>query len=471
MIVVAAAVLLCVGGVGASLVIKSPAQQAAEAGPPPMDVLVARVEKRKLTDSVIVRGTVTAGQSVQVAPVISSGEGGGAPVVTKVALKAGNSVTAGTVLMEVSGRPVFALKGKLPVYRDLKPGAKGEDVRQVQKALAQLGHGSGGDAAGRFGEGTKRALNSFYASLGYEPVPALADGGAGVKDAQDAVTASERALQDARDAAAEPSGTTGSAGKAGAEDAGAGSPKDGRRSVERAQEDLAEARAELSKAQAAQGPMLPTGEVVFLEDFPARVDSVPVRVGSPVNGPAMTLSAGALVVRGVLQEHQKGMVRAGQRVQILSEMSGTTAQAKVLSVSETLQQPERPAGDGEDAPPAGEAGYVMLVRPLKALPVAWAGQDVRLTIEAGATDGEALVVPVTAVSAGEDGRTTVTVARGEEQHRVEVRPGTTGDGYVEVVPLSDGELEEGDNVITGVNPGVAEKAGQGRTEDKGGAAE
>lgn len=459
------AVLLSGAGVAASQVIKSPAQTAAEAGPPPLDVLVARVEKRVLRDTVIVRGTVTSAQSVQVTPTAAGGEGAAAPVVTKVAVRQGDRVDAGRMLLEVSGRPVFALPGALPVYRDLKPGATGDDVKQLQRALSGLGHGTGSDRAGTFGAGTKAALSSFYRSIGYDPLPAVADRGEAVRSAEDAVTSGERALEDARSAATATT-TPGAGTKGSGVTKGAG--QDAARAVNRAAEDLRRARERLAEARAAAGPMLPAGEVVFLESFPARADAVAVRPGSPVSGAALSLSAGALVVRGQLQDHQKGLVRAGQKVEILSEVSGLTAAAEVLSVADAPQSapPAAPGGDkgggqgqGQQAPaPGGPTGYEMLVRPLAPLDTKLVGQDVRLTVEAAATDGDALVVPVSAVSAGADGRTTVTVVDGTgTQRRVEVRPGTTGDGYVEVRPTGDGTLADGDAVVTGVNPGAAGK--------------
>lgn len=464
------AVLLSGAGVAASQVIKSPAQTAAEAGPPPLDVLVARVEKRVLRDTVIVRGTVASAQAVQVTPAVAGGEGAAAPVVTKVAVRQGDRVDAGRMLLEVSGRPVFALPGALPVYRDLKPGATGDDVKQLQKALSGLGHGSGSDRAGTFGAGTKAALSSFYRSIGYDPLPAVADRGEAVRSAEDAVTSGERALEDARSAAtavgtAAPAAPGAAPPGPGAKGSGTakGSGPDAARAVNRAAQDLRKARERLAEARAAAGPMLPAGEVVFLESFPARADSVAVRPGSPVSGAALSLSAGALVVRGQLQDHQKGLVRPGQKVEILSEVSGLTAAAEVLSVADAPQtaQPAAPnggsgGGQGQDrqAPaPGGPAGYEMLVRPLAPLDTQLVGQDVRLTVEAAATDGDALVVPVSAVSAGADGRTTVTVVDATGvQRRVEVRPGTTGDGYVEVRPTGEGILTDGDSVVTGVDP-------------------
>lgn len=458
--VVAGALALSGAGVGASLVIRSPAQAAAERAAPPPDLLTAPVERRVLKDSVILRGTVKAGQSVDVSPSVAAGEGTGTPVVTKLLVAPRATVTDGKVLLEVSGRPVFALRGTLPVYRDLKPGATGDDVAQLQRSLGELGHTAGDDPSGTFGSGTKAALTEFYASIGYDPLPAHADGGAALKSARDAVTAAERALQDAVDAQEEVDAVQRPMATATEKPTTA---KAAKRAVQRAREDLGSARTALDALLATDGPMLPAGEVVYLDGFPARVDSIPAHVGSKVSGSAvMTLSAGALVVRGSLQEYQKGLVRQGQRVEILSEVSGVTATATVASVATTAdsgqerdpasQQGQDPSQQGQDqGVPPGPRGYPMVVRPDKPLDPQLAGQDVRLTVEAASTDGMALVVPVTAISAGADGRTVVTVvgSRGA-QRRVEVRPGTTGDGFVEVVPVGAGALAQGDRVVTGI---------------------
>ncbi|MDX3534448.1 peptidoglycan-binding domain-containing protein [Streptomyces sp. MB09-01] len=462
------AVLLTAVGVGSSFVIKSPAQAAAEAGPPPVDVLTSRVEKRVLRDTLIVRGTASAAQTVQVAP-SGGGEGAAAAVVTKLPLAQGSEAGAGRVLMEISGRPLFVLPGKTPVYRDLKPGATGDDVAQLQRALAAMGHGSGGDKAGQFGAGTKAALTAFYASIGYDPLPASTDGGQAVTGAQDSVSGAERALQDARAAAKAEvpgGGATGATGAPGASAAPSGKPassgSDPQLAVTRAQEDLDKARRRLSEAQAKAGPMLPAGEVVFLDGLPARVDALNVAVGSNVSGTAMTLSAGELVVRAQLKEHQKGLVRAGQKVEIQSEVSRITAAAQVQSVDDKLSVPKAAApaggsgqgpgqGQGQAQGPAGQPGYALVIRPDQPLDPSLVGQDVRLTIEAAATDGAALVVPVSAVSAGADGLTSVTVVDASgAQRRVGVKAGTVGDGFVEVVPSAPGTLNEGDSVVTGV---------------------
>lgn len=447
MLAVGAFALSGAGLWGASLV-QSPAQAAADARPPAPDVLTAAVERRILSDTVVTRGTVSASQTLDIAPAASAAEGG-KPVVTKVLVQAGKTFKAGRVLMEISGRPVFVLTGTLPVYRDLKPGAHGEDVRQLQKALTGLGHGTGGDKKGVYGPGTKAAVAAFYTSIGYDPVLVGGDsggeGGDPVEAARGQVKAAERAL----------AGLTSRKADAGA-DAEAGASGD---ELRYAREDLAEARQKLADAEAVSGPMVPASEVAYLSGFPARVDVVNAKVGGDVGEKPLTVSAGRLVVKGSLAAHEKGLVRPGQKVRVLSEATGEEATGVVASVSEAPVTATPEGGSAGEAAPG--QGFALEVRPDNELPATLAGQDVRLTVEAATSAGKVLVVPVSAVSAGADSRTTVTVLQNDgTRRRVEVRPGTSGDGYVQVTPVG-GTLSEQERVIVGIGMGVGAGAGDG----------
>ncbi|WP_328789251.1 MULTISPECIES: peptidoglycan-binding domain-containing protein [unclassified Streptomyces] len=477
--VVGGAALMAVGGLLATTLVKSPAQVAAETGPPAQGALTADVERRVLAQTVVMRGTVVADQSVAVSPQgVRSGEGTGAALVTKLPLKAGDPVTAGQLIAEVSGRPVFALHGAQPMYRDLKPGASGDDVAQLQQALRELGHGTGGDAKGVFGAGTKAALAARYRAIGYEPLPAVADGGAALKSAREAVRSATWAVEDAssptgsvgapaeggsgKGGATPGPGATASPGSGGSGSGGSGSGRE----LARARQALGEARAALVAAEAADGPMLPAAETVFLGSFPARVSAVGARAGSPVSGPVLTLSGGELVVEAYLKDDKRQLLRAGMTVVISSELAGTDVRGTVAVVAsersaaqpagpQPQQDPgQNPKGGGSGGTGGGaDLGYRMVVRADQPLPAGFAGQDVRLTIESAATDGEALVVPVTAVSAGADGRTVVTAVSADgTQRRIEVRTGTSGDGFVAVAPARAGALAAGTKVVIGVAP-------------------
>ncbi|WP_037889114.1 hypothetical protein [Streptomyces sp. NRRL S-87] len=494
--IAAGAALMTTGGLLATAFVKSPAQLAAETGPPPQGPLLAEVERRVLAETVVMRGTVVAGQTVQVAP--QGGEG--RAVVTRLPVAAGAPVRAGQVVAEVSGRPVCALPGALPGYRDLRPGAVGADVAQLQRALRGLGHPTGGDPAGVFGAGTKAALAAHYRAVGYDPLPAVADGGAAVAAARTAVRDARWALEDAEAvaaAAAAPDGggtgpdspgtpaptvpgpgrptapgSPGPGGSPGSPGPGAGAPERRakgslRREVARARETLAAARAELAAAEAAAGPMLPAAEVVYVRSFPARVSRIAAAVGAPATGPVLTLSAGELVVEAYLKDDKRLLLRPGQPVTVSSEAAGKDVRGTVRLVATERTTGRPPSAAGAADPGAGtgpgdgagggpvDLGYRMVVRPDRPLPAEFAGQDVRLTVEAAATQGPALVVPVTAVSAGADGRTVVTaVDAAGDPRRVEVRTGTTGDGFVEVAPAVPGALVPGTRVVTGTAPGA-----------------
>jgi hypothetical protein len=389
---VTAAVSSCAAATLAAQVVKSPAQAAADSAPPPPSLLSAEVEHRVLSDSIVLRGTVIAGQMVDVTPVVE-GEGIRSALVSRLPVGTGTTLAPGQLIVEVSGRPVFVLPGALPSYRDLTEGARGDDVAQLQAALVELGHGTGDDRPGAFGPGTTEALAAFYAGIGYEPLTAPVGG--------------------------EPE----------AGDAAAGSA------------------------------MLPAGEVVYLADFPARVDRATTVVGAEVSGPVLTLSAGELRVTGSLQPHHRDLVRTGQTVRIHSELSGDTAEARVDVVAEAMdmEAPSEygvvPEGFGDGAAP----GYAVSVIPTEPLDSGWAGQDVRLTMEAATTGEPVLVVPVSAISARADGEVFVQVLEPDGSQRdVRVTTGVTGDGSVEV-RSADGDhgLSVGDDVVIGTNAGAA----------------
>ncbi|WP_018654124.1 peptidoglycan-binding domain-containing protein [Actinomadura flavalba] len=100
---------------------------------------------------------------------VAVGDDQGDPVVTALPIKQGRRVGEGQVVMEVSGRPVILLVGRLPAYRDILPNASGPDVEQLQAALSRLGILGGGAARGRFDAVTRMAVYRLYRQRGYPP--------------------------------------------------------------------------------------------------------------------------------------------------------------------------------------------------------------------------------------------------------------------------------------------------------------
>lgn len=172
-VVIAAAVaaLVSAGGIAGATLVRSPAQVAADTRAPTPSVITAEVVHQVLSRTVVLRGTFSDGRTISATPTslanISKDAGGSRLVVTAVMVHAGESVDGGRPLVEYSGRPVFALPGAIPAYRDLGPNDSGKDVAQLQRALNSLGYGTGDDPAGTFGDGTQQALKHLYSAMGY----------------------------------------------------------------------------------------------------------------------------------------------------------------------------------------------------------------------------------------------------------------------------------------------------------------
>jgi HlyD family secretion protein len=406
----AAATVVCGLGFAASQWIRSPEQAAADAAPPRPTELTATVDKRIFKSTVVLRGDVAAGQQFEVTP--TPRETGGKAVVTGVRARQGDTISAGAVLLEVSGRPLIALPGEVPAYRDLRPGSSGKDVTQLQAALKSLGHDPR-ETNGVYGPGTKTAVAALYEAIGHSVPTTGEDDQKNLESARTRVKQAERGLADARDAGGDP------------------------KTVARAAEDVTVAKKDLAELEKRTGPMLPAGEVVFLPGFPARVVASQAQVGGEVKAPLVTVSSGALQVSGLLNPGQRNLVQPGQPVEITSESMSVTASGRVASV-----------GDLVDEKSTGGRGHKLVVQPDTALDAKLAGQNVRVTIATAASEGEVLVVPVSALFATADGGTNVIRKLPDgKREKVLVITTVSGGGFVAVRPVTAGQLGPGDKVV------------------------
>jgi hypothetical protein len=220
-----------------------------DAAAPPTGSVTADVEQRRLTSAVVTRGDANFSDPVELvvrtaAPL---------PIVTRSPKSLGDSVKAGEVVLEVAGRPVIALPGSLPAYRDLRSGDVGPDVAQLEAALMAVGLDPG-DVDDEFTGYTMDAVENLYVRLGYEP---------------------------ATSAAAPVAGAGGEAGD------GAG-----------------------GEAAAAES-LLPMSEVTYVPTLPRRVDRSPARRGRPLPKVPMLLSGSELVVSIGLTTADKEVLRSG----------------------------------------------------------------------------------------------------------------------------------------------------------------
>ena len=146
--------------------IESPADAAARTAPPAPSPILVPVEKRVLGSSLVTRGTARFGLPEPVS-IVPSTLKPAAGLIATLPLR-GVQVPEGSALLTASGRPVFVLRGDLPAYRDLVPGLRGDDVRQLEQALARLGFDPG-EVDGLYTPQTAAAVARWYRSKGWEP--------------------------------------------------------------------------------------------------------------------------------------------------------------------------------------------------------------------------------------------------------------------------------------------------------------
>ncbi|MEV4312034.1 peptidoglycan-binding domain-containing protein [Actinocrispum sp. NPDC049592] len=172
LLVAGIAVVAGAGGWFVGSHVQSPADAAAAHQPPPASLVTAPVERKTLKSTVVAQGTVAYGAPSPLQLTGTVGGVEGTQLITK-APAAGTTLKQGDVALEVSGRPVFVLTGAVPMYRTLALNAKGDDVKQLQKALKALGHSS--PVNGTFDAATATAVKRLYTKAGYDPVTAPND--------------------------------------------------------------------------------------------------------------------------------------------------------------------------------------------------------------------------------------------------------------------------------------------------------
>jgi HlyD family secretion protein len=421
---VASALILGIAGIGSTYWIRSPEQELAEAAPPAPTVLTSHVERRVLKQTVVVRGQVSAGRTLEVTPGTVEGR---KAVLTGLRIKEGDTFSSGSVLLEVAGRPVIVLRGAIPAYRDLRPGSEGKDVKQLQKALRVEGFAVK-DRVGYFGSGTKTALSKFYRAIGYTAMASDETSETDLTTMTDAVRRAEReyrgALKSLKDAKRS--------------DASASEIEDRLNAVRDADEDLRMLKQRRAEAESRYGAMLPMSEVIFLPSFPGRVEKLGAVAGAEIKPPLLTVSWGELVVTAKVSPAQTLVIKKNMRVQAISDADGKTFVGKVSAITD-IRQDE-----------TGVRAHSVRISPVgRAIPESLAGANLRVTVEAASTNSPVLVVPVSAVYTGVDGQAAVRrQSPGGRTEQVPVTVGISGDGYVSVEPTQD-SLREGDSVVVG----------------------
>ncbi|MGW5366079.1 peptidoglycan-binding protein [Actinopolymorpha pittospori] len=488
--VVLVVALVGAGGWFAGSRMQSPADAAAAQQPPKARPITVGVVRQPLTASVVAQGSVefasprplTLAGSVG-SSASSDGDGELAQRVTKAPV-AGRVLKEGDVLMEVSGRPVLVLRGAVPMYRTLRPGTSGDDVRQLQQALRRLGYDPGA-VSGTYRQGTASAVTRWYRGKHYQPQePTVADRQR-LGELQGAVYGAQQALLDA-EAPEPPADPTGGAetGKPSGEGttppAGAaltGESDEARElRIRAARNQLDTANAALTDFRSSYGTKVPAGEVVFFPDLPVRMSKVSVRVGDTPSGQIGTVTSSEVVVQAVVPGADATSLRTGMNARIQlpdgTEANGvvgaiggsaTSADAAGGAKSEDgssadgaptgAADADATAGDAapaDAAVPGGPSAPVQLqIAVTDSGQLAQnAGLSAKVTIEVGASDGDVLAVPLVAVRTSANGQARVQVVRAGRAENVPVTVGLSSGDLVEVKPTG-GALKEGDQVVVG----------------------
>jgi HlyD family secretion protein len=439
--VIAVSVLLSAGGLIGAAWVQSPAQIAAETHPPAPSLLTAQVTRQVVSQTLIARGTVQPTQQVQATPETEAGAQ--RLVITDVDRPTGSQVRAGDVIAVISGRPLFALPGRFPAWRNLLPGETGPDVAQLQVALAALGYPDGGDASGFYGPGTKQAVVDYYRSIGFTPITVGATA-VDLTAAQQQVDSAQQAL--ARDRAA--AGKTGHAAVS------------ARTRLSADEQQVSAAQRRYDGMAETSGPEVPMNEVVFVPSFPATVAAFGGGVGSFVTPPLVTLDVGNPDISAQLDPSDKNLMRVGQAVVADDTATGWKGVGRVSAVG-PVSPGNQSAGSGTgqgngvssgSAPTgSGSQPYVPLTVSLSAaVPPGELGQDVQLVVTYASSAHPVLAVPEAAIRARPDGRTYVLRTAGPSRWtQVQVGIGLSGGGLVAITPMDGGLLAAGDTVVTG----------------------
>jgi peptidoglycan hydrolase-like protein with peptidoglycan-binding domain len=481
---VGAVVLVGAGGWIAGTQVRSPADAAAAHTAPKAGPVTVAVQRQSLTATVVASGSVEFASprplalagAVGTGAAVAAGGEGAEQRITKAPV-AGTKVKEGDVLMTVNGRPVLALAGTVPMYRALGPGASGDDVKQLQRALRRLGFDPG-SISGTYRQSTAAAVTSWYTSKGYEAQKPSADDEQQLGQLQQAVSAAQQTLLTTNSTSGSGTETgTGTGTEAEADASGSASSPNPQSStdaqihrlqLESARKALNMANAALSTFQASYGTKVPAGEVVFFPKLPVRLNKVTVKTGDTASGPIGTVTSSDLDVQAVVPGSDAELLRKGMAVE-LTTTDGKKAAGKVSALgADAASSTTAATGSGDDS--EGSAGTTSGDTATDATGTSAADSSapvqlrisvpnsgeladeaeaaVKVTIKIGASDGKVLVVPLAAIRTSSDGNVRVQVERGGRLSDVHVTVGLSAAGLVEVKPTS-GTLEQGDKVVVG----------------------
>lgn len=402
---VVVAVFLVVGTWMLASRFQSPAQRQASAQAPTARPVLVAVARGDLTERTTVNATAAPAQTQKLALPLPEGRA----VLTRAGVEAGAALDSGQVAAWVNDRPVIALRGSFPLYRDLGPGDTGSDVTLVQQALADLGYRITPD--GQFGPTTVRFLKDLYKAVG--------------------ASAPTRPVQDTASDTTPQTQPTGAAADA----------TDTPNPV-------------ASAAPASTEVYLPMSEVLVLASTPVSVTGVPA-VGTVLStdNASLTTSRGGVALTATVTGPVALRVKDGMTG--TAQVGSTSLDVMVSDVSDAAQATAEPqadaGGSGTDpaANGAGEGVSVTLTPAKGDVPSDWAGHsDVLVTLDLTDPLTDVLTVPQRAIATAADGSSSVlAVSADGTTHQVTVTQLACVSGTCAIAdPKADTGVAEGTQV-------------------------
>jgi len=389
---------------------RTPAQRAEETEEPEDSVITVRVDQDQLIDTLEFDAVLDRTGDFSV-PAPSAPEGIETALASKIPLEVGDEVKAGTVLLEVSGRPMIALEGDVPAYRDLEEGDTGPDVEQLQLALQQI---YGTPKTGTFDARTATDLKKLYDSAGYDP----------------AVNTTEETTEEDTETDTGTEEDTGEEGNTGG-----------------------------AQTSTVERTALPASEIVFLPDLPMQVSKINAQQSAPVAAEeaVMVLASGDWKLEAELDEEVASeLSKLGEDAELeygdgpLEETEVGGFELDVREVEDTEGEGDYSGEEGEEAATVEKtfAVFEFDADKVEGIDDLAPGEEQEVTLVQARSAEDALIVPLSALWTDSEDRTMLTVLDGDDEteRQVEVDVTLRHEGRGVVVPV-DGELAKGDEVV------------------------
>ncbi len=203
--------------------------------------------------------------------------------------------------------------------------------------------------------------------------------------------------------------------------------------------EVARLQSDLERYAGAVGVQVPANELVFFPSLPLRIDDTKIKRGDPATAEVMTVSGTRLAVDAALLTTEATLTRIGALSTIEAPEYSYNSKGTITFLA------DKPGLRGTDAQ------HIAIEITPEDSSTQLVGASVRITIPTKTTNGQALVVPVSALSVRATGSTQLQIEDSPGVVRtVVVTAGLSAQGFVEIVPVN-GSVKAGDRVVIGAD--------------------